>query len=965
VRTFETRAIENIATAPATAGDRRWAAASALAIIALFVVSIPFSRMRIATVPAFVPTVVGAGVVALMLTTVLLYVQYRIERDLKLALLAIAYAFAALTQTLYVLTFPGVFSDTGLLRAGLQTASWFYIASQIGFGLLLIAVGVAARRGWRLSRNGVRAVALGALLAIVAFAFVVTLGHDFVPGANDGNAFTPLWTRVIAPIVAAEMLLAVFIVANGLQTVTQVWLGIVLLARFVAIMTGAELSSGRYSFGWYAARVEELVAAVVVLAIFLAKINDLMLRLAARSRSTAEALEVGEARYASLANVVPQLIWTTNASGDFEYVNDRWVAYTGFDLNASREAGLRTALDPDQEAAIRERWRQSLRTGEPFAAEYRLRERATGRYRWFLANAVPVRGRRDEVVAWIGTCTDVDAQKRLEEREAFLARAGERLGASLDVTATVGAMKSLLIPRLAERTWVALLDDDGRYVLTGLGSTDLGDELDARRWLGAPIQTTLHDPVAAIVAGGDPVVLAQPDLFPDPWARDIAANAAMVVPLVSGDLAVGVLVLARTSGRAYDVDDVGLVREFARRAALSLEHARLYERERTTADALQRAMLPAQLPLLPDIRFSASYSAASESQRVGGDFYDAFELPDGRVALTIGDVTGHGLEAAVIMGEIRQALRATSFESADPSAILDRASRLLVASGRTVFVTAIFGVLDPVTGRFAYATAGHPPPLIDDGRDLRRLLSSGLPIGLRDDEGVDFAIRLRAPCTLVMFTDGLMEFARDLDDGERRIEDAIRTLAREDIDHLAAALMKAVLGEDEPTDDIAILTVSIDRFAAELPGDEREWRFVSNDYRTGALVRREVRELIAEWTQREETRFGSELAFGELIANAVRHAPGPVRVLASTDGEGTATIVVEDGGAGFSHDERGVDPYAETGRGLGLVRAVSDGVRIEPTALGGTRVTVTFRHARGPVGGSSARDDRLTNPTRL
>ena len=157
---------------------------------------------------------------------------------------------------------------------------------------------------------------------------------------NDGNAFTPFWTRVIAPIVAAEMLLAVFIVANGLQTVTQVWLGVVLLARFVAIVTGAELSSGRYSFGWYAARVEELVAAVVVLAIFLAKINDLMLRLAARSRSTAEALEVGEARYASLANVVPQLIWTTNASGDFEYVNDRWVAYTGFDLNASREARL-------------------------------------------------------------------------------------------------------------------------------------------------------------------------------------------------------------------------------------------------------------------------------------------------------------------------------------------------------------------------------------------------------------------------------------------------------------------------------------------------------------------------------------------------------------------------------------------------------------------------------------------------
>ncbi len=945
MRTFESRAIENIATAPATAGDRRWAAASALAIIALFVVSIPFARQQIGTVTAFVPSVVGAGVVALLLTTVLLYVQYRIERDLKLALLAIAYAFAALTQALYVLTFPGVFSDNGLLGAGLQTASWFYIAANVGFATFLIAEGIAARRGWRLSRNGVRVLAIGTLFAIAGFAVVVTLGHDVIAGANDGRAFTALWRRIVVPVVAAEMLLAAGIVANGLQTVTQVWLGIVLLARFVALLTGAELSSGRYSFGWYASRVEELVAAVVVLAIFLAKINDLMLRLAARSRSTAEALEVGEARYASLANVVPQLIWTTNANGDFEYVNDRWVAYTGLDLNASREAGLRTALDPDQDAMVRDRWRQSLRSGEPFAAECRLRERATGRYHWFLVNAVPVRGRRDEVVAWISTCTDVDAQKRLEEREAFLARAGERLGASLDVTATVAAMKSLLIPRLADRTWVALLDDTGRYVLTGLGSTDLGDELDARRWLGLPIQAVLHDPVARIVAGGEPVVLDQPEVFPDPWARDVAANAAMVVPLVSGDLAIGVLVMARTRGRAYDVDDAGLVREFARRAALSLEHARLYERERTTADALQRAMLPSQLPLLDAFKFSASYSAASESQRVGGDFYDAFELPDGRVALTIGDVTGHGLEAAVIMGEIRQALRAASFESADPSAILDRASRLLVASGRTVFVTAIFGVLDPVTGRFAYATAGHPPPLLDDGRELRKLSSSGLPIGLRDDEGVDFAMRLHAPCTLVMFTDGLMEFARDLDDGERRIEHAIRTLARDDIDHLAAALMKAVLGDDEPTDDIAILTVTIRRFAAELPGDEREWRFVSHDYRTGAQVRREVPDLIAQWTQRPETQFASELSFGELIANAVRHAPGPVLVIASTDGAGTASLVVEDTGPGFTHAEQRLDPYAESGRGLGLVRAVSDGVTIEATALGGTRVTVIFRHA--------------------
>ena len=939
---FDARAIENIATAPATAADRRWAGVTALALVGLFLASIPFSPRHELEVPAFVPSVVGAGVIALVLTALLLYVQYRIERDLKLALLALAYGYAAITQTLYILTFPGIFSGSGLLGAGQQTASLIYVASQIGFGAFVIATGLAARRNWRLPRDGVRVLAIATVIATGAFTVTVTAGYGLIEAPASNFLYSPDWLRFAVPLMAGEMLVGLTIVAARLRTVTEVWLAVVMLARAVAIVTGGELASGRYSFGWYAARVEEFLGAVIVLAVFLVKINELMLRLAARSRTTAVALEVGEARYASLANVVPQLIFTTNANGDTEYVNDRWVAYTGYDLNASRDGGWRYAVHPDQEPAIRDRWRHSLRAGEPLAAEFRLREGSSGRYRWFLLNAVPARGREGETVAWIATCTDVDAQKRLEEREAFLARAGERLGASLDVTATVAAMKALLIPRLADRTWVALVDDEGRYVLSGVGSSDIAEEVEARRTVGTPLSPALHDVVARIVDGGDPYVIDDPVDFPDPWLRDVEASAAMVVPLVSGEVTIGALALARRGARAYEFDDTALVRDFARRAALSLEHARLYERERTTADALQRAMLPSALPLLPDIRFSASYSAASESQRVGGDFYDAFELPDGRVALTIGDVTGHGLEAAVIMGEIRQALRAASFESADPSAILDRASRLLIASGRSVFVTAIVGVLDPVTGRFAYATAGHPPPLVDDGHELRRLPGAGLPIGLRDEQGVDFALRLHAPCTLVMFTDGLMEFARDLDAGEQRIEDAIRNLAREDIDHLAAALMKEVLGDDEPTDDIAILTVTVERFAADLPGDEREWRFMSDDARTGAAARREIGALVTDWTGRADVAYTSELAFGELVANAVRYAPGPVRVIASTEGDGSASLVVEDTGEGFTHAEREFDPYAETGRGLGLVRAVADDVKIEPMIRGGTRVTVTF-----------------------
>ncbi|HZO95227.1 MAG TPA: SpoIIE family protein phosphatase [Candidatus Baltobacteraceae bacterium] len=943
MRRLDTRAIENIASAPATGYDRRNAAVLALVFLLALAATVPFARVPFPAVPAFLPLSVGAAILALLLTSVLLYVQYRIARDTKLALLALAYAWLAASETTYVLAFPGIFAPQGIL-GGPRTAAGFLILGQLGFAALAILHGLASRRAWRLARLPVRALASIAALVFVLAALLIGFGRMLIPDAALIGTNAEL-ARPVSPLMIAAMLVALMVVAQRLATVTQVWVSVVLFAKIVEIVTASTLSAGRYSGGWYVARLEDVACAVILLAVFLVKINDLMLRLALRSRSTAEALEVGEARYASLANVVPQLIWTANAEGDIEYVNDRWVAYTGRDINATRDLGWRDAVQPDQEPQVRASWEASLASGEPFAAELRLRAGASGRYRWFLVNAVPVRGRRGEIVAWIGTCTDVDAQKRLEEREAFLARAGERLGASLDVTATVAAIRAAVIPVLAERSWVALLDDDGRYIVAGMGSTDLKEELDTRRWIGVPFQPALHDAVAAVVDGREPVILEAPDRFPDPWLRELPAGAAMIAPLVSGDVVIGALALGRRNARAYDADDVGLVRELARRAALSLDHARLYERERTTADALQRAMLPAQLPQLAEIRFSASYSAASESQRVGGDFYDAFELPDGRVALTIGDVTGHGLEAAVIMGEIRQGLRAASFESAEPAAILDRANRLFVASGRSVFVTAIFGILDPATGRFTYATAGHPSPLLAENGTVRRLPASGLPIGLRDDEGVDFAVRLHAPATLVFFTDGLIEFGRDLEAGERRIEAAVRTLAGEEIDHLAGALMKAVLGEDEPTDDVAILTVSVDRFASPVRGEEREWRFASRDARTGAMVRHELGELVARWTGRDDARFAAELAFGELIANAIRHAPGPVRVLAALGDAGDATITVEDTGAGFTGRDAVVEPLAESGRGLTLVKAVADDLRIEEGPAGGTRVRVAFSAA--------------------
>ena len=944
--------MENIATAIADRGERNVALVIGVLLVGTFAALLPVSAIPLPEIPAFIPAIFAASSLAQVLTAILFFVQWRITGLAQLALLAIAFGTAALTDTAWVLTYPNLFAPRGLLGAGPHTSGWLFVLEQCTFGALVIAFAMLDRFPRKISRANMRIV--GALVMAVVLAGIVgcIVFGDSLPPTSIDRTLTPIWTRVLIPFLVGEYVLVLAVIGStGIRTVAHVWVFVVCACELLEIFSSGSIAAERFSLGWYLGRVEHLVSASLLLYVFFVKINDLLVRLASRNRSLTErtqsdaaALAEGEQRYRSLTNALPQLIWTTDWRGNIDYVNERWTHYSGLDLAQSASAGWIRVVHPEDREAVRAAWERALRGGEPLTLEYRLRENASGRYRWFLINALTVRGARGTSARWIATSTDIDIAKRIEERESFLATVSDRLAASIDIVTTLNTVKSLAIPQLGDWCQIDLIDDDGRFVPAAVGSINARDAELLETLVGQPAEAETQAALERIVAQGEPVVIGDPhavsEALPNPRVveRRVASSVAIVVPLWNGESGIGTLSLAYSNSRPISVDDVSFARDFARRAALALEHARLYERERATADALQRAMLPAALPLLEHVKFSASYSAASESQRVGGDFYDAFELPDGRVALTIGDVTGHGLQAAVIMGEIRQALRAAAFERAEPSAILDRASRLLVASGRTLFVTAIFGVLDTQTGRFAYATAGHPPPLLFDGTRVIRLASSGLPIGLREDDGVDFALTLHAPCTLTLFTDGLVEFARDLDEGERRIEAAIRELSGTESEHLAAAIMKRVLGADEATDDIAILTATFALFPAEVAGDEREWRFLSTDARAAALARREIGELVGQ--HRPDERYAAELAFGELIANAVRHAPGPVAARCRIAPGGAATIELDDAGSGFVPAPISADLFAETGRGLALVRYLTDGFRVGAAPGGGASVTV-------------------------
>ncbi len=242
-------------------------------------------------------------------------------------------------------------------------------------------------------------------------------------------------------------------------------------------------------------------------------------------------------------------------------------------------------------------------------------------------------------------------------------------------------------------------------------------------------------------------------------------------------------IVTRTSGswrcaatRAFDGNDATLLDELAARASVAIENAELYQREHHVAVTLQRAMLPAALPAVEGVAFDAVYYPGATEAEIGGDWYDAIALADGNVIVSIGDVTGRGLTAAVIMGRMRQAIEALAMYEPDPVRLLDAADGVLRRAHPDAIVTALVGLLDVRAGTLTFATAGHPPPFVrDPDGAVRRLPAHGLPLGLRDGPQPPATTVVLPPGALcVFFTDGLVESTRDIAEGERRLVAALQ-----------------------------------------------------------------------------------------------------------------------------------------------------------------------------------------------
>jgi serine phosphatase RsbU (regulator of sigma subunit) len=287
-----------------------------------------------------------------------------------------------------------------------------------------------------------------------------------------------------------------------------------------------------------------------------------------------------------------------------------------------------------------------------------------------------------------------------------------------------------------------------------------------------------------------------------------------MAPVVSRAGIEGVLTLSRVAGsRPYTDDDVRLADEVGRRIGVAVENARLYARERDTALTLQRSLLP-HLPELPGLELAARYVPSSQAGQVGGDWYDVLALPDGSVGVAVGDVVGHDLTAAAGMGQLRAVLRSYAWDDDSPGRVLDRACRLVRGLDEETFATVFYARLAPPADdgsrELAYASAGHPPPvlLLPDGGTLLLEDVSAL-IGLQTTPRTESSVRLPVGSTLLCYSDGLIERrGEDLAVGIDSLLQVATLHAGDSAEELAERVLAALVPQGSD-DDVALLVLRV------------------------------------------------------------------------------------------------------------------------------------------------------------
>ncbi len=447
------------------------------------------------------------------------------------------------------------------------------------------------------------------------------------------------------------------------------------------------------------------------------------------------------------------------------------------------------------------------------------------------------------------------------------------------------------------------------------------------------------EPVAFAARNETLVTLLGEHAFDDAFEeRALGAGVSTIVTerLAVNGRAIGLMVLGISS---EDALTTSARRSFAVLSSIlstAVEQAQQLEHHYQISKRLQRAMLPSNLAAVEGVSFDAAYLPATDEADVGGDWYDAFDLGDGTIGISVGDVTGHGLEAAVAMSEIRRAIRAAAPSHDSPASLLNYVDNVVVAQGIGM-ATAIVGYYDPKVNVLRYSCAGHPNPVMvsTNGRALF-LPGGGLLLGLgMNPASQDWTVTLSPGSTCFFYTDGLLEYGRDVIEGERELLRAVERIVHRQ-ERTAESLHAEIFnGSVQNTDDCATLALH----DAQLPDARRIVLRYSSFPLSSALAREALRSFFEQWAMSEDKRFEILAATGEAIANAIEHGehnPNSTFTIEVTVSDDFITVDVENSGHWRPFVSR-----EERGRGVPIMRACSQSMEISSTSER-TRVTLVF-----------------------
>ncbi|MEU1894200.1 SpoIIE family protein phosphatase [Streptomyces pristinaespiralis] len=415
--------------------------------------------------------------------------------------------------------------------------------------------------------------------------------------------------------------------------------------------------------------------------------------------------------------------------------------------------------------------------------------------------------------------------ERARRRFALLAEAGTRIGTTLDLLQTAEEVVQVLVPQLADSADVQLLEEliepdesaaSTRGVVRRMAAVFPEPSAPTAKLVpGMTSRIPDGSLYERVIADGRPTNLYRSDvpaLITDPRADDLRAylktlGSARLIPLVARGKVLGAVVVTRLStNEPFDEQDCVLIDELVARAALNIDNALMYTRQRAAALTLQRSLTNSELPTVSGLELTGRYLPASEHD-VGGDWFDVITLPDGRTGLVIGDVMGHGIHAAAVMGQLRTAVRTLARSDIPPAQVLRSLDAVVADMGQDEMATCVYAVHDPVSGGCLIARAGHPPPAVaSPGGGITYLDGPpGTPLGTGGRDFRAEQVPLPPGSLLVLYTDGLIEArGRDLDQGLGQLAHALRNHDQQPLDEICDGVLRQLLPA-RPQDDVAVL----------------------------------------------------------------------------------------------------------------------------------------------------------------